>query len=223
MAKTAKAALRDTLPVMAGYVVLGAGFGILMQVRGYGALLAIGMSVFLYAGSMQYLAVELFAVAAGPVTAALTTLAVNARHLFYGISMLERYRDAGARKPYLVLALTDETYSLLCTGEGDLDYCFLVTLFDHLYWIAGTALGVLLGGAVQFNTAGVDFALTALFLTIFTDQWIKNRRHFPAVAGVLATLACLLVFGRDDFLLPAMAVITAALLLRRGKEDADAG
>lgn len=214
-----KAALRDTMPVMAGYLVLGAGFGIIMNVNGYGVWWALAMSLFVYAGSMQFAAIGLLSGGASLLTVALTTLAVNARHLFYGISMVDRYKNAGSKKPYLIYALTDETYSLLCSSQKSSVYCFLVSLFNQIYWVSGTLIGSLLGNTLHFNTKGIDFALTALFITVFVDQWLNTRDHFAAVSGVLISVLCLLVFGSGSFLIPAMAVITAVLLLRRKKVD----
>lgn len=215
MKKTAKTALRDTVPVMAGYLVLGTGFGIIMNVNGYGIWWALAMSLFVYAGSMQFASIGLLTGGASLLTVALTTLAVNARHLFYGISMIDRYKDTGAKKPYLIFSLTDETYSLVCSGEHSKDYYFLVSLFNQIYWVAGTLIGAALGSALHFNTDGIDFALTALFLTVFTEQWLSSKEHFPAIAGVAISVTSLLIFGPDRFLIPAMAVIAAVLLLRR--------
>ena len=209
-----------TLPVMAGYVVLGIGFGILLRSAGYGVLWAFAMSLLIYAGSMQYVGVGLLAGGASIITTILTTLMVNARHLFYSISMIDRYKDAGKYKPYLIFALTDETYSLLCDGktpEGEdaNRYRFFVSLFNHSYWIAGSVIGSLLGTVIPFSTEGIEFAMTALFLASFTDQWIANRDHVPAITGVVSTLLCLLVFGAENFLIPAMLLITLVLTLIR--------
>ena len=151
-------------------------------------------------------------------TAAVTTALVNARHLFYGISMLDRYGGAGRRKPYLIFGLTDETYSLVCGREDiDTEQCFRLTLLDHCYWVTGTALGALASALIPFDTRGIDFSLTALFVTVFTEQWISADSRFPALAGVGVSAVCLLLFGPDRFLLPAMGGI-AALLLLFGKE-----
>lgn len=215
-----KSALRDTLPVLAGYLVLGFGFGIIVNVNGYGIWLAPVMSLFIFAGSMQYAAIGLFTGGASMLTVALTTLAVNARHLCYGISMIEKYKNTGVRKPYLIFGLTDETYSLVCNRESGTDYYFFITLLDHIYWVSGTLLGSILGSTLHFNTTGIDFALTALFLTVFVDQWLNSKQHFSAVAGVLASLVCLLVFGADRFLIPSLLFITAILLLKIRKENA---
>ena len=206
-----KKAVLDTVPVMTGYLVLGFGFGILMRSAGFGIGLSVAMSLMVYAGSMQYAAVGLLGGGASLVTVALTTLMVNARHLFYGISMLERYRGAGAAKPYLIFSLTDETYSLVCTGEQGKRYQLLVSVLDHAYWVAGTLLGAVAGALVAIPTEGIDFALTALFLTVFLEQWLTNERHGPALIGVAASVGCLVVFGSERFLIPAMLVIALAL------------
>ena len=217
----------DTLPVMAGYVVLGTGFGMLMQAKGYGVPWVAAMSLLIYAGSMQYLAVDLLTGGAGLITAALTTLMVNARHLFYGISMIDKYKDTGWRKPYLIFALTDETYSLNCNGapqqvSSPKKYYFLVSLFNQCYWVAGSLLGVLVGKLLPVSTEGIDFALTALFVTVFVEQWKSTSDHIPALIGVFASLICLFLFGPDGFLIPAMVLITLLLTLYRGKKEGKA-
>lgn len=216
--QTIRDSFKSSLPVMAGYLVLGAGFGMMMKAAGYGAFWAFAMSLLVYAGSMQYAAVGLLGGGVSLVSLALTTLMVNARHLFYGISMLELYRKAGAAKPYLIFALTDETYFLVCSGKRSIRECLLISLFDQIYWVAGSTAGALLGGAVPFSTAGVDFALTALFLTVFTQQWLESKTHFPALCGVGVSVVSLAVFGPDRFLIPAMAGITALLLAAGLKE-----
>lgn len=215
-----RTAFWDTLPVMAGYVFLGFGFGILLYQSGYGVLWAIGMSLFIYAGSMQYLSVSLLTVGAGLLTAALTTVVVNARHLFYGISMVDAYKGAGRRKPYMIFALTDETYSLVSQnqvpeGISRHSYCFLVSLFDHIYWVVGSALGSLTGTLLPINYEGIEFALTALFVTIFVEQWLSTKDHRPALIGVSATVLCLMIFGRDVFLIPSMVIIAVGLTTMR--------
>ena len=224
MKKLLKFAFVNRIPVMMGYLVLGFGFGIISQKNGYGIIWALAMSVFIYAGSMQYVAVSLLTSGASLIATAITTLMVNARHLFYGITMIEPYKKAGKKKPYLIFGLTDETYSLLCSGKAPegLDfhkYSFFVTLFNQIYWIAGSMLGVLAGTLITFNTAGVDFAMTALFITIFVDQWRSTKNHLPAIIGVLASIVCLIIFGSDDFLIPTMTVITLILSLGRKHMD----
>lgn len=213
-----------TIPVLTGYLVLGASFGIVMQSKGFGVLWSIGMSAAVFAGSMQFVAVDLLATAAGMITTALTTLMVNARHLFYGVSMVDRYRDVGKAKPYLIFALTDETYSIVCADEtlSNRDL-FQITLLDHLYWIAGSAIGGGIGALIPWDFKGVDFALTALFISIFTDQWIKTKDHLPAILGVSLSAVSVLIFGADRFLIPAMLAITLALaVLKRVRKGAEA-
>ena len=218
--KTINYALVQTLPVMAGYLVLGLGFGVLLESKGYGVLWAFAMGVLIYAGSMQYLAIDLLAGGASLISAALMTLMVNARHLFYGVSMLERYRDMGPVKPYLIFALTDETYSLVCSTDppADLDRrraFFWISFLDQCYWVVGCVAGALVGQVLPFDVTGVDFSMTALFLVVFTEQWRGSRDHTAALVGVGASLVCLLVFGPADFLIPAMISITLLLTLLR--------
>ena len=224
---TVKTAFLDTIPVMTGYLFLGFGFGIIMQQNGYGVLWALAMSLFIYAGSMQYVGVGLLTGGASLAAAALTTLMVNARHLFYGISMIDAYKGAGKKKPYLIFALTDETYSLvsrkLPDGVERITYCFWVSLFDQCYWVVGSALGGL-AGQLPLDFTGIDFALTALFVTIFVEQWLSTKNHLPALVGVGSAAACLMLFGADSFLIPAMILIAAILMMLRktGKEAAHA-
>ena len=186
------------------------------------------MSLFIYAGSMQYVGVGLLTGGVSLVTAALTTLMVNARHLFYGISMIDAYKGTGRKKPYLIFALTDETYSLvsraLPEGVERTAYFFLVSLFDQCYWVVGSALGAL-AGKLPLNFTGIDFALTALFITIFVEQWLSTRNHLPALIGVISAVLCLVVFGADRFLIPTMILIAVTLVMLRkaGKEDAANG
>lgn len=221
--KMIRPAFVATLPVLTGYLVLGFGFGIIMKANGFGPALTFAMSLLIYAGSMQYVAIGLFTGGASVLTVALTTLMVNARHLFYGVSMLEPYKQMGKYKPYLIFGLTDETYSLVCgelphiPEEDRGDYYLLVTLLNHCYWVAGSMLGAVAGALLQFNSEGIDFALTALFLTVFLEQWLTSERHTPALIGVGVSVGALLLFGAEHFLVPAMLVI--ALLLCMYKEN----
>ena len=211
---------KDTVPVLTGYLFLGAGFGILLGESGYGIGWAFFMSLFMFAGSGQYLAVSLLATQASLISSAIATLLVNARHIFYGISLIDTYKDAGKKKPYMIFALTDETYSLVTQnqppeGLGRNQYCFLVSLFDHIYWIAGCVLGNIAGSTLPINFEGVEFVLTALFVTMFVEQWLTHRDHRPAIIGIASTVLCLLIFGKDLFLIPAMAVIALLLTISR--------
>lgn len=230
MKRTAiRAAFLDTVPVMTGYLFLGFGFGILLHQSGYGVLWSLAMSLFIYAGSMQYMAVSLLTGGAGLLTAALTTVVVNARHLFYGISMVDAYKGAGKKKPYLIFALTDETYSLVSKnqvpdGISRHSYCFLVSLFDQIYWVAGSLLGSLAGSLLPVELEGIEFVLTALFVTIFVEQWLSTKNHRPAIIGVVATAVCLFLFGRDIFLIPSMVVIALLLTItqKAGRRERNA-
>lgn len=208
-----------TVPVMAGYLFLGAAYGILMSVSGYGAVWAVLMSIIVYAGSLQYVGINLLTAAASPAAAFLMALMVNARHLFYGISMLGTYADMGKMKPYLVFGLTDETFSVVCgekkpVTEAEKMKFFWVTFLDQCYWVAGTFLGAAAGEFIAFNTEGLDFALTALFVVIFTEQWISAADRRSALTGVACSLVCLALFGADSFIIPAMLLILAAVSVR---------
>ena len=225
--KALREAFVDTVPVMAGYIVLGMGFGVLLYSKGYGPVWAFAMSALIYAGSMQYLAIDLLTGGASLIAAALTTLLVNARHLFYGISMVEGYRGMGKTKPYAIFALTDETYSLVCRPKHEdrkqnHRYIFLVSLFNQCWWVGGSLLGAVLGQIIPFDVTGIDFALTALFVTVFIEQWLSSKDHASAIIGVAASVLCLLIFGAGNFLIPAMASILLALSVLRlvRKEDA---
>lgn len=219
MKKTVKSAFVVTLPVLTGYLVLGFGFGIIIKSAGYGIFLAFVMSFLIYAGSMQYVAVGLLTGGASLITAALTTLMVNARHVFYGLSMVDKYKGMGGCKPYLIFSLTDETYSLVCSDNPQIDqnqrknYYLFVSLFNHAYWVVGSVVGALVGTLIKFNTDGIDFALTALFLTVFLEQWLTSKNHIPAIIGVVASVLCLIIFGSSNFLIPAMLVIVLMLCL----------
>ncbi len=214
--KVIRSAFLTSLPIMAGYVFLGIGFGILLKKAGYGIGWAFIMSVTIYAGAMQYVGVDLLAGGASIITAVITTFMVNARHLFYSISMIEKYRNTGKVKPYLIFAMTDETYSLLVNDKGpegeDINiYRFLVSLFNHSYWIIGCMLGTVIGALVPFSTEGIDFSMTALFVASFTSQWMESKNHFAAMTGVIASIICLIFFGAQQFLIPAMVLITLIL------------
>lgn len=215
-------ALRDTVPVLTGYLFLGSGFGILMSENGFAIGWSILMSICMFAGSGQYLAVGLMAARAGLVNVAVATLLVNARHIFYGISLVDTYKDAGIKKFYMIFGLTDETYTLVTQAKLDPEidrsrYCFYVTLLDHCYWITGCTLGAILGATLPISFEGVDFVLTALFMTMFVEQWLSSSNHLPALVGLVSTAVCLLIFGSEYFLIPSMILIAGILVLIRGK------
>ncbi len=214
---TFKFAFKQSLPVMTGYLMLSIGFGMLAQSKGFGPLWAAVMSFFIYAGSMQYVAIELITSGASLIMAAIMTFMVNLRHLFYSIAMVDKYRDAGRIKPYLIFSLTDETFSLVCSPElhNKLDekkYYFYVSLLDQLCWVTGSVIGNLLGNIFPFSTDGIDFSMTALFFVIVLGQWESEKEHKPALIGILVSVICLLIFGASNFMIPSMLIITVLLV-----------
>lgn len=219
-------AFPKTIPVMVGYLFLGMAYGILMCVNGYGMGWAAVNSIIVYAGSLQYVGVNLLTAAASPAAAFLMALMVNARHLFYGISMLGKYRNVKRGKAYLIFGLTDETFSILCNeqvpeGISETGVYGWITFLDQCYWVLGTILGAVLGKVIHFNTKGLDFALTALFVMIFTEQWMGQREHGPAVIGVVCSVFCLAVFGASSFIIPAMLLILAAVTAAYRRENGE--
>lgn len=218
--KTLAAAFPVTVPVLMGYLAIGMAFGLMLQSAGYGVVWAFFMSLTIYAGSGQYLGVSLLATGASLPQVAFLTLMINFRHLVYGLSMLEKFRGMGARKLYMMFSLTDETYALLSSarppeGVEEHDFYFCVALLDHSYWILGSVIGSLAGAALGFDTTGVDFAMTALFLVIAVGQWKAAGSHLPALMGAAATLASLMLVGAEDMLLPALGIIVLVLTLMR--------
>lgn len=234
--KSIKTAFPYTIPVLLGYISLGIAFGILLVSQGYPWYLAMLMSLVIYAGSMQFVAINLLTGGASVLTVILMTLMVNARHLFYGLSMLEKFRDMGRKKPYMIFSLTDETYSLLCglkapSGTKKENFYFWIALLNQFYWVAGTIIGAAAGSLIHFNSTGIDFAMTALFVVIFVEQWEAASpgagcgvfayitSHLPALIGIGATLICRLIFGADSFILFSM--IGIFLLLWGGRPVID--
>ncbi len=216
---TVKYAFKKSLPIMAGYTVLGMGFGILMTSHGFAWWWSLAMSIVIYSGSMQYVAVDVMSVGASLISTVMLSVMVNIRYMFYGVSLIEKYKNTGRYKPYLIFALTDETYSVVCSVESNkLDmpkFYFRLSLFNQLYWVAGSVFGAVLGNAVNINTTGVDFSMTALFIIITLEQWEKSENHIPVITGAGISLFCLLIFGADNFLVPAMLGITAVLFLQK--------
>ena len=220
--KTLTAAFPHTVPVLMGYLSIGIVFGWMMSAAGFVPLWSAVMSVAIYAGSGQYLGVDLLANATPLADVAFLTLIINFRHLVYGLSMLEKFKGMGWRKLYMIFSLTDETYALLAgvearSGVDSKGFYFTIAVLDHLYWIAGSLIGAVAGALITINTEGIDFAMTALFLVIAVEQWQSNARHAPVFLGAAGTLACLLIFGPDNgrFLIPALAILVAGLLLLR--------
>ncbi len=216
--KAFKAALPYTLPICAGFIFLGISYGFLMGSRGFSFVYPLCMSALIFAGSMEFVTVDLLLSTFNPLIALVMALMVNARHLFYGLSMLERFRGTGRKKLYLIFGMCDETFAINSSVEppADVDrtwFMFFVTLLNHLYWITGATLGGILGNVLTFDTTGLDFVLTALFFVLFLDQWLAATGNVPAVVGVAASAACLAVLGPDAFMIPAMALILGIFYL----------
>ena len=219
--KTFKRAFIDSLPIMAGYIIMGMGFGVLIQKEGYNFLWSGIMGLTILGGSMQYVAVDLLGGAVSFLTTAVMTIMINGRYFFYGLSMLEKYRQVKKGRWYLQFALTDETYSLVSTMDTSKPenkgvhlhaYYFLLSALNHCYWIIGCVSGALLGGLANFDSRGKEFAMTALFVTIFVDQWREENNHYSEIFGVAISLIFILILGADNFVIPAMLVLTVVLM-----------
>lgn len=227
-----KRAFPYTVPVMAGYLFIGAAFGVMFADSGYNVLWAVLMSIVVYAGSGQYLATTFFVPGISILQAVFLTLMVNIRHVFYGLSLVDRYNRFGRKRWYLIFGMTDETYSLICTTDvpDDVDeekFLLSITLLDQLYWIIGTAIGSLAMTVVAFDSTGIEFAMTALFIVMFMELWYRRSNRPAELIGLIAAVVCLAVFGADNFVLPTMLLIVAVILLGRkrlekGRADADA-
>ena len=222
--KALRAALPYTIPICVAFLFLGMSYGFLMRSKGFSVVYPMLMSFFIFAGSMEFVAVNLLLSAFNPLYAFFLALMVNARHLFYGISMLEKYRDVGWKKLYLIYGMCDESFSINCTVQPppDVDrgwFMFFVTLLNQIYWVFGATLGALLGYVVHFDTTGIEFVMTALFVVIFINQWEAAGNHRAALTGLGCSLVCLLLFGSERFILPAMALIILCCTFARKKEN----
>jgi 4-azaleucine resistance transporter AzlC len=216
--KALKTAFPHTIPIFTGFVFLGIAYGIYTNKSGFNAAYPIIMSATIFAGSMEFITVNLLLGAFDPIHALVLTLMVNARHLFYGISMLDKYNKTGLKKYYLIFGMCDESFSINCTTDihEDVDkgWCmFFVTLLNHSYWVCGAAIGGILGSVVHFNTNGLEFVMTALFVVIFLEQWMKEKEHHSALLGLGISLVCLIVFKGENFIIPAMILILASLTI----------
>lgn len=226
--KALAAAFPHTVPILAGFLFLGIAYGVYMRTAGFSAIYPIVMSMTIFAGSMEFVTVNLLLGAFDPLGAFGLTLMVNARHLFYGISMLDRYKGTGLKKAYLIFGMCDESFSINCTANvpPDVDrgwFMFFVTFLNQIYWVGGATLGGLFGSLITFNTEGLDFVMTALFVVIFLEQWFKEKQHYSALLGLGLSLICLLLLGGENFILPSMAAIILFLtLLRKPLEKAGA-
>ena len=224
--KAFRAALPYTIPICIGFLFLGISYGFFMHSKGFSFLYPVLMSLFIFAGSMEFVTVNLLLTAFNPLSAFLLALMVNARHLFYGISMLDKYKNTGLKKPYLIYGMCDESFSINCTvtPPADVDkgwFMLFVTLLNQIYWVAGAALGSLLGSVISFDTTGIEFVMTALFVVMFINQWEETDNHRSALTGVFCSMVCLFLFGAQHFIFPAMALIIACFsLMARPKQEA---
>ena len=209
-----------TVPLFAGFLFLGLTYGIYMRVSGFSFWYPMLMSLTIYGGSLEFVAVSMLLAPYAPIQTLIMSVMIQARHLFYGISMLDKFRGLGWKKPYLIFGMCDETFSINCTAQipDSIDrgwFYFFVTLLNHLYWFAGATLGGLLGSLIHFNTEGLEFVMASMFVVIFLEQWGREKRHISAYIGLAASVLCLLVFGADSFLIPTMICITAFLTFLR--------
>lgn len=222
MAKTLKFAVKQTIPVFCGYIFLGIAFGLLLQKAGFSFIWAFLISLIVYAGSMQFVLVGLLSGGASLATVAVMTLMINSRHIFYGLSFIEKFKKMGRRYWYMIFSLTDETYSVLCSVKvpSEMDekrVLFLIALLDHIYWITGSVIGALIGEKIPFNSQGIDFAMTALFIVIFLEQWKESKTHIPALTGILISVLFLKLMGPASFLMPALIMIVLILLMGKSR------
>lgn len=225
--KAFRAAFPHTLPIFAGFWFLGLAYGIYMHVAGFSFVYPMLMSLLIFGGSLEFVAVEMLLSPFAPVQVFIMTLLIQARHLFYGISMLDKYKGMGWKKGYLIFGMCDETFSVNYTSEipEDVDrgwFYFFVTLLNQFYWVASATIGGIIGSLLKFDTSGISFVMTAMFVVIFLDQWMKEKIHVSSMIGILVSLVCLILFGADSFMIPTMILIVLLLtLLRKWLEQCD--
>lgn len=218
--KSFLAAFPHTIPIFAGFWFLGLTYGIYMNVSGFNFLYPMLMGLTIFAGSIEFVTVNMLLGAFNPIQALAMTLMINARHLFYGISMLDKYRGTGLKKLYLIFGMCDESFSINYTSDipKDVDkgwFMFFVTLLNHFYWVFGATLGGICGSLIEFNTKGLDFVMTAMFVVIFMEQWLKEKKHYSSIIGLGISLLCLIIFGADNFIIPSMFAILGTLTFLR--------
>lgn len=220
--KALKAAFPFTLPILTGFIFLGFAYGIYMNVNGFSFIYPMLTSLLVYGGSLEFVIVEMLLSPFAPLQTFIIALLLQARHIFYGISMLERYKRLGWKKFYLIFAMCDETFSVNYSAKipEDVDkgwFMFFVTLLDQFYWCASATLGGLVGSLLSFDTTGINFVMTAMFVVIFIEQWLKEDSHISSLIGIIGATICLLIFGPNSFMLPTMIVIILSLILFRKK------
>ena len=213
-------ALRRTLPLLTGFLFIGLGYGVYMNVLGFSFWYPLFMGALIYGGSLEFITATMLLSPFAPVQAFLIAFMIQARHLFYGLSICEKYNGTGWKKPYLIFGMCDESFAINYTSKvpAGVDaawFMFFVTLLDHIYWVAGATLGGLVGGSLPFNTDGIEFVMTSMFVVIFLEQWRNDRQHYTGVLGLGGAALCLTAFGRDSFMIPTMLVILAISLLAR--------
>ena len=218
--KAFKFAFPKTLPIFAGFWFLRMSYGILMRVKGFSFVYPLLMSMTIFGGSLEFIAVSMLLSTFAPLQTFLVSLVIQLRHLFYGVSMLEKYKGTGWKKPYLIFGMCDESFSINYSTEipEDIDkgwFYFFVTLLNQIYWVTGATIGGLLGNLITFNTEGLSFVMTAMFVVIFLDQWLKEKQHISSVIGLGVSLLCLVIFGKDSFMIPTMICIVVMLTLFR--------
>ena len=218
--KAFKFAFPKTLPIFAGFWFLGMSYGILMRVKGFSFVYPLLMSMTIFGGSLEFIAVSMLLSTFAPLQTFLVALVIQLRHLFYGVSMLEKYKGTGWKKPYLIFGMCDVSFSINYSTEipEDIDkgwFYFFVTLLNQIYWVTGATIGGLLGNLITFNTEGLSFVMTAMFVVIFLDRWLKEKQHISSVIGLGVSLLCLVIFGKDSFIIPTMICIVVMLTLFR--------
>ncbi len=218
--KALKAAFPYTIPIFAGFWFLALAYGIYMNISGFSFWYPFLMSITIFGGSLEFVAVSMLLAPFAPLQTFIMALLIQARHLFYGISMLDKYKDVGWKKLYLIFAMCDESFSINYTADipEDVDrgwFCFWVSLLNQSYWVSGALVGGLAGSLLKFNTEGLDFVMTAMFVVIFMEQWMKQKKHHTGLIGIGCTALCLYFFGSTSFMVPAMIMILAILLIFR--------
>ena len=224
-----RAAFPHTIPIMTGFLFLGMAYGILMRTQGFHPLFPTLMALTIFGGSLEYVCVGMLCSAFAPVETLLMALLIQARHLFYGLALLDKYRGLGWKTPILIYGMCDESFSINCSVDvpKDIDrgwFYLFVTLLNWSYWIAGATLGAQLGAVLPFDTEGLDFVMTAMFVVIFLEALLKEKQHYSSIIGAACVVSCLLLFGADGFMLSTMGCILLALvLMRRPIEKAEGG
>lgn len=226
--KAFAAAFPKTLPILAGFSFLGFSYGVYMNVSGFSFVYPMLMSLTIFGGSLEFVAAAMLLGSFAPLQTFLMALLIQARHLFYGIAMLDRYNGTGLKKLYLIFGMCDESFSINYTADipPDIDrgwFMFAVTLLNHFYWVAGATLGGIAGSLITFNTEGLEFVMTAMFTVIFLEQWLKEKKHYTALVGVLSSAACLLIFGSESFMIPTMVCILCFITLLRKPVERSVG